>query len=802
MWVGATGASLLLAAAAVLTAVRWGDIGQSAKLGGLVAITLALLGGGRRLQRSIPLTGRSLFHLGAMLIPLDMAAVAVLAERTWQEALLLTSLTAAVSWSALIRIDQSSVLQWAVRGAVVLVAAGVAAVTSLSMPLVLVAIAIIATQATVLSDGEEARVLAQTLGVSPKGRSATVWTLVAGLLPFAALQPWPIQLAGSVHDLGFGPDARAQMIGAGVLATLAAWMLARWRPSLDRAWLVVVLAVASAVTAAAMSSQSVVWAFCLAVFFLAAELVTLASRHDPIWKEICLIVAPIVEVIAGLGTAVVLVDAILVDASPALLTSAVVLALGWLTADRRRLREPSDWLVGLIYGADWRPATFLVPASTLAAVVAMPVPPVAASAVLVASAAWAVVTGRRDALVVGMLAGLCAVVLTPVGWHGVVIFVACALMFAVGARIALRERRNAVALLSGCFVAVSSVGLLIPLQGLVVDWAAMTTLAVAGWALGWVVSADVTEPAAVPARLVATLTLGATGLLDPVPSLLVIATVAGLAAFDAWRTRRWSPTVVTAVAIGLAGFPIGDLVGFSTAETGVMMTAASMVAVGLQIALPRRGELPLGALAMTLAGVGVAATIGTDLLAPGLQLLGGSIVLFGAANRCVPISGGGGLFIIIGTWMQLALWQVTWLEAYLALPALAALWAGSFWHRRGCSSWLTYAPTIALIGMVAVADRFGGGSAWHAVIAGGVGVFAVLAGGIWRLSGPLLTGTALIATIAVFESLGPGSRVPTWGWLALGGVVLLGAAVLMERAETTPLEQGQRVLNVLLTRFS
>ncbi len=152
--------------------------------------------------------------------------------------------------------------------------------------------------------------------------------------------------------------------------------------------------------------------------------------------------------------------------------------------------------------------------------------------------------------------------------------------------------------------------------------------------------------------------------------------------------------------------------------------------------------------------------------------------------------------------MQLAVWDVMWLEAYLALPALAALWAGSIWHRNGLTSWVAYAPTIAIFGLVAAVDRFDGGSAWHAVIAGGVGVLAVLAGGWWRLAGPLITGTALISAVAIFESLGPGSRVPTWGWLALGGAVLLAAAVQMERSETTPLEQGQRVIEVLATRFS
>ena len=189
-------------------------------------------------------------------------------------------------------------------------------------------------------------------------------------------------------------------------------------------------------------------------------------------------------------------------------------------------------------------------------------------------------------------------------------------------------------------------------------------------------------------------------------------------------------------------------------------------------------------------------------LATALLLAGGAVLLFGAANRAGSIVGAGGVLVIAGTWLHLALWEVTWLEAYLALPALVALWAGTQWHRDGVSSWIAFAPTIGLFGFIALADRFNGGSAWHAVIAAAVGVAAVIAGAGQRLVGPLITGTVLVAVASIHESLGPGSRVPTWGWLAIGGAVLLAAAVHLERRDTTPLEQGQRIIEILSTRFS
>ena len=44
--------------------------------------------------------------------------------------------------------------------------------------------------------------------------------------------------------------------------------------------------------------------------------------------------------------------------------------------------------------------------------------------------------------------------------------------------------------------------------------------------------------------------------------------------------------------------------------------------------------------------------------------------------------------------------------------------------------------------------------------------------------------------------------VPTWGWLALGGTVLLASGIAMERAETSPIETGRRVVDAVGERFS
>src|SRR5258706_4448599 len=86
--VAGTGASLLLAAPALFVAVRWDDLPDAAKLGVVGALTGACLLGGRALARTLPATGDVLFHLGALLISVDVAAISVRLQLGWRGVLL------------------------------------------------------------------------------------------------------------------------------------------------------------------------------------------------------------------------------------------------------------------------------------------------------------------------------------------------------------------------------------------------------------------------------------------------------------------------------------------------------------------------------------------------------------------------------------------------------------------------------------------------------------------------------------------------------------------------------------------
>ena len=85
-----------------------------------------------------------------------------------------------------------------------------------------------------------------------------------------------------------------------------------------------------------------------------------------------------------------------------------------------------------------------------------------------------------------------------------------------------------------------------------------------------------------------------------------------------------------------------------------------------------------------------------------------------------------------------------------------------------------------------------GGQAF-AVVAGAVGLLAVVEGGGRRLAAPLLLGTGLLIALTGYETTAVTAGVPTWAWLASGGTLLVGAGLVMEHHELGPVEMCRDV---------
>jgi hypothetical protein len=156
----------------------------------------------------------------------------------------------------------------------------------------------------------------------------------------------------------------------------------------------------------------------------------------------------------------------------------------------------------------------------------------------------------------------------------------------------------------------------------------------------------------------------------------------------------------------------------------------------------------------------------------------------------------------VGIWQLLALAEVRALDVWV-LPVAAQLWvAGAVTRRRtGTSSWVTDVPPLLLVTLPALAERVAGGPGWHAVLAGTLAALAVAWGGAARLGGPLFVGTTVLVLVVAVEVLAVVVAVPTWAWLALGGVTLLAAAVAIERAAGSPVTAARRLREVVGERF-
>jgi hypothetical protein len=216
--------------------------------------------------------------------------------------------------------------------------------------------------------------------------------------------------------------------------------------------------------------------------------------------------------------------------------------------------------------------------------------------------------------------------------------------------------------------------------------------------------------------------------------------------------------------------------------------------------VPRRWAPPALATTLVLLAVGTGLSA-VDLVSLGTALLiaGGLGLGLGLLDRRPELAFVGATVLVAGVEAHLAAAHVGLVEAYVAPVAILLLALGRF---AGGSSWVTDGPAIGLLGGAALLERFLGGGGGHAVLAGAAGVAAVAAGGAQRRSAPLLLGTGILAVLTVTETLAWTAGVPTWAWLAAAGSALLAVGIGLERAGTSPVEAGQRVVDVLTTRFS
>jgi hypothetical protein len=873
-WVAGTGAFLLLAAAATFIAVRWGTLPEAAKLALVGALTGGFLLGGRALARTLPATGDVLYHLGALLLPVDVAGLAVRGQWGWRWLLLAEGLVGVVALGALARARSGSVvLRVASAASMPVLAAGVAGLTPVPVAVVLIVL-------TVAADALGRLGIAGALaGVSPSEatgwrRAAAGWAALAGLAPLvgvvlvAVTRPgaWTGTYlgAGTLTDLGL--LGRPLALTAGATGLVAAWVLGRRaRERTDPALAFLALgcvatgAVASVVTPGITAGTGMVAA---AAAFLGLELAAWLAGRDPFWGPVVRSVAGVAEAVVSIPTVVTAGGFVALAAVLGFIgdlaswSGSAALALGitaaaWLAADLRHAVTGSagagSLLSTLVRGGGREGFFVLAATSAVGAVVAATASPVAATVALVVTAGAAVASGRMAAPGVAAAAVVWAVVVAfpDPGWS-LAAGLAGAAVLVEASRLGRRNQDlQRVAGPLGVFelLAVGSVIVALAGAGLGVDLVGPGTAAVVAVAACWLLALRLEMGTGAAPTSGSTADVARLGMLVPLvvlagrgalagaelvsvtgevfrstvhqalpaaASIPAAVAAVGLFAFDAARRRRPLLGFGAAVAVQLLLAEVARAAGLDHAGIGLTLAAGAIAWSGLAAVVEDPWRPPFFAAAGAGLGLGAVAASGDPATFSSVILIaGGLLAAAGLVSRRALAGHAGGILIALGIGGHLLTAGVAAPEPYVVPLAAQLVVAGAQARRGGrggsrpaVSSWVAYGPAIALLGGVAVAERLGGGPGWHALVAGAVGVAAVVAGGAWRLAGPLVLGTGLLVAVTLHESLTALAGVPTWAWLAAGGSFLLVMGVALERSDTSPVEAGRRVVDVLSERFA
>ena len=834
--VAATGALLLLAAAATFLAVSWDSLGVTARVAIVGAATAAAIVGGARLRSVLPAVGAVVYHLGALLLPVDALGLALQLDAgrgaTWTA----VGATAAVALPVAGVLGRSRLLAFAGVAGVPVLATGLGLLGVAPAPVIVALAAAVAVAVVRTSEpghGDEPQV------AGPAGADVVraVRRSLAPLLAITAVAgPVVVAVASAIVVADGGTPL--------VAARIAGWIPTTWTaPAAAGALAVVTLAASAVLRRSARLAAVVPVAAALAIvglvlagdaprlaellpwplLFLAVEVTALATRGDAILRRPTAAAASVVEVFAALAIPVALLGSLVGALSfgeattlVADLEMAAVVGLGVVAWAVAAVRFPSRSAMHL--------AALGAAGLTLAAAAgyAAPTSGLAATVLLVTAAATVLAPADRLAGVVasgvtllaggaGMIAASVAAEAHLVGDRvGVVVaIVAAGVAVVIARRLAVHadagDGSAAAVVLLPSLLAVGAIGWL----GL--DWAAGPVVAalatvVVGWACATLldrfpVAGDVLRATVVAAVLLVAPAGGGT---LPAASVMVPVTAValGLLAFDLVRTRRERLALLAGpVAARLVA---GAAWALSTSRpvTGVCLVVLAVA--GVVVALREERWRAAGIVLGVVAGVPGIALLATsaEAIAAVTVIVGLVTVAAGLQRRAPVVAHVGGAITILGVWQLLALRDVTAVDVWLAAPALH-LWVAALPARRAgrLSSWVADVPPMLLVAVPAVAERLSGGSGWHSAAAGLLGLVAVVGGGTGRHGGPLVVGVGVVATVTVVETIAVVAAVPTWVWLAVGGAVLVGAAALIERTGGRPVDTARRLRDVVVERF-
>jgi hypothetical protein len=339
----------------------------------------------------------------------------------------------------------------------------------------------------------------------------------------------------------------------------------------------------------------------------------------------------------------------------------------------------------------------------------------------------------------------------------------------------------------------------VPLVSLVVGLGLGLVWAVTGMLRGASRSGFVLPVFVVPVVAVALAGAGTAGMLATHAMTLVALGAVGVSAAVvgvsgralAARLAGWLTAVGAAIGFAVT---VGRAVELTLAGTAFGVLAVAAVAVALGSLLVRRRPVEGAAVqAAAHAGAVVALllAVGSARHAAALCTLWGLVVGVRAllpgesANRRRLLVVAAAATELLGWWVLVGSQRVSVVEAYTLPAAVVTLLAGwlALRSRSELSSWTAYGPALgaALLPSLATVLIGGDGDLLRRLLLG-VGALAVLLLGAYtRLQAPVVLGGGALLVVALHELALVWELVPRWIPLALGGLLLVGLAMTLER---------------------
>lgn len=784
-WLAGLGVLLLLAAAATFLAVSWDRLDLPARIAIVAAATGGAILTGHRLRGPLPAVGGAVYHLGALLVPVDALALAFHLDAEPGIRWLAVGGTAAAVLPALAVTGRSRTLGWAAVAGVPVAATGLALLGVGPVPATVLAVALLSLLLPALSGpadtrGAAGRLRPVLIGAAPAlALTASVLPLVAAVAAAVVAGPGRIAAVAWTQT----PWWLLLTVGAGAGGLLLGVAARHRRPTLGA---LAPVATLSAVVAMWLPGDAPRLAELLAlpVLALLIEMAAIGLAGDRVFRAPTQLAARVTEVATAVLTGPAVIVVVLVptlattDAEVAAMLA--TLALFWLAAAVRTVVAPAT-------PPDSATITAPGPATPLDRL-ELPLFAAAASATVAVGLLFAPTPDVVAMLVLGLAAVALAALLIapdvpaplrPSGQAGLAVHALAVTALAVAAAV---QAGQAGLLLPG-LLGLAAVALAAAAAARHDDVA--TTVMLGMVAAGLAVLVPLAAGDLVAAWLRVGLLLAVSLAVAPNPVVTL--------------TLR----VGAALALPLAVEATGSNVGWDVVERGLSLTAVALIAGIAAVALRGPWRAPLVVTAAAHA-VGAWLLLADEPLARAVATLaiGLTVALIGGLIRRPAVAHLGGVVSVLAAFDLLAQQKVEAIDLWLAPVALYLLVAGAVLRRSGASSWVAYVPGLLLLAVPALIERLHDGAGWHAGIAVGAATVAVVAGGVRRLGGPLVVGTVLLVAAMLIEVFAVIAAVPTWVWLALTGALLVGVAILIERHGGSPAVTARRLVDVINDRFA